>query len=77
MKKTKAAKAVFDALGGKPIPKVAQLSAEYAVLLAEKKEKYGEYKGVQKVMIDYQTAKRNVDMILGMDSSVYKRQKGS
>ena len=30
-----AAKRAFDALGGKPIPKVAQLSEQYAALLAE------------------------------------------
>ena len=38
IKKHEAAKAAFDALNGKPIPKVAQLSQEYAALLAEKKE---------------------------------------
>ena len=35
--KYEAAKAAFDTLNGKPIPKVAQLSEEYAALLAEKK----------------------------------------
>ena len=40
--KHEAAKAAFDALNGKPIPKVAQLSEEYAALLAEKKECYEE-----------------------------------
>lgn len=33
IKKHEAAKAAFDALGGKPIPKVTQLSAEYAALM--------------------------------------------
>lgn len=37
IKMHEAAKAAFDALGGKTIPKVAQLSAEYAALLAEKR----------------------------------------
>lgn len=37
LQKHEAAKAAFDALGGKAIPKVAQLSEEYAALLAEKK----------------------------------------
>lgn len=64
--KHEAAKEAFDALGGKPIPKVAQLSEEYAALLAEKKERYEEYKAVRKEMIDYQTAKNNVDRILGL-----------
>ena len=41
--KHEAAKRAFDALGGKPIPKVAQLSAQYAALLAEKQEQYAQY----------------------------------
>lgn len=66
IEKHEAAKAAFDALRGKPIPKVAQLSAEYAALLAEKKARYEEYKAVRKEMIDYQAAKMNVDRILGL-----------
>ncbi len=67
IRKHEAAKAAFDALGGRPIPKVAQLSEEYAALLAEKKERYEEYKVARKDMIDYQTAKQNVDRILGLE----------
>lgn len=67
IKKHEAAKAAFDALGGRPIPKVAQLSEEYAALLAEKKERYEEYQAARKDMIDYQTAKQNVDRILGLE----------
>lgn len=66
LQKHEAAKAAFDALGGKAIPKVAQLSEEYAALLAEKKERYEEYKAARKEMIDFQTAKQNVDRILGV-----------
>jgi len=66
IKKHEAAKAAFDALNGKPIPKVAQLSEEYAALLAEKKESYEEYKKARKEMLDYRTAKQNVDTILGL-----------
>lgn len=65
--KHEAAKAAFDALDGKPIPKVAQLSEEYAALLAEKKACYEEYKAARKEMLDYQTAKHNVDTILGLE----------
>ncbi len=75
IKKHEAAKAAFDALGGKPIPKVAQLSAEYAALLAEKKEKYEEYKAARKEMIDYQTAKNNVDRIVGMTPQGQEQKK--
>lgn len=62
--KHEAAKAAFDALNGKPIPKVVQLSEEYAALLAEKKKCYEEYKAARKEMIDYQTAKQNIQQIL-------------
>ena len=61
-----AAKKAFDALGGKPIPKVAQLSGQYADLLAEKQEQYAEYKALRQDMIAYRTAKQNVDKILGL-----------
>ena len=60
-----AAKKAFDDLG-KPIPKVAQLSQEYAGLLAEKQGQYEEYRAARQDMIAYQTAKRNVDKILGL-----------
>lgn len=66
LQKHEAAKAAFDTLGGKAIPKVAQLTEEYAALLAEKKEVYEEYKTARKEMIDLQTAKQNVDRILGV-----------
>lgn len=61
-----AAKAAFDALGGQKIPRVEQLSKEYAALLAEKKERFEEYKSARKEMIEIQTAKQNVDKILGI-----------
>ena len=62
-----AAKRAFDALGGKPIPKVAQLSQEYAALLAEKQEQYAEYQAARQDMLTYRTAKQNVDKILGVE----------
>ena len=65
--KHEAAKKAFDALGGKPIPKVAQLSEQYAALLAEKQERYAEYRAARQDMITYQTAKANVDKILGLE----------
>ena len=69
-----AAKKVFDALGGKPIPKVAQLSEQYAALLAEKQEQYAEYKALRQDMITYRTAKQNVDRILGLMPEEQKQQ---
>ena len=64
-----AAKKAFDALNGKPIPKVAQLSQEYAKLLAEKQAQYAQYKAAKQDMITYWTAKQNVDRILGLEQT--------
>ena len=70
-----AAKKAFDALGGKPIPKVAQLSQDYAALLAEKQEQYAEYKALRQDMIAYRTAKQNVDKILGLVPEEQEQQR--
>ena len=70
-----AAKKAFDALGGKPIPKVAQLSEQYAALLAEKQERYVEYKVLQQDMIAYRMAKQNVDRILGLMPEKQEQQR--
>ena len=69
-----AAKKAFDALNGKPIPKVAQLSEEYAKLLAEKQTEYERYKTYRQEMLAYETAKQNVDRILGAELTQQKRQ---
>ena len=61
-----AAKKAFDALGGKPIPKVAQLSKEYNTLLEQKKQEYEQYRKYRQQMLDLQAAKQNVDRILGI-----------
>ncbi|MCI8623526.1 MAG: relaxase/mobilization nuclease domain-containing protein [Provencibacterium sp.] len=61
-----AAKKAFDTLGGKPIPKVAQLSEQYAMLLNKKQEQYTQYKEIRQEMIAYRTAKQNVDKILDL-----------
>ena len=70
-----AAKKAFDALGGKPIPKVAQLSDEYAKLLAEKQAEYERYKTFRQEMLTFETAKQNVDRILGAKLAQQKRQR--
>jgi len=70
-----AAKKAFDVLGGKPIPKVAQLSREYAALLQEKKEQYEQYKALRQDMITYQTALQNVDRILGLEPPEQTQEK--
>jgi len=70
-----AAKKAFDALGGKPVPKVAQLSKQYAALLAEKQEHYAQYKALRQEMIDYRTMKQNVDKILGIEPGEQEQQR--
>lgn len=70
-----AAKAAFDALAGKPIPKVEQLSEEYTALLSEKKGRYEEYKAAKKQMLDLGLAKQNVDRILGITQPEPEKQK--
>ena len=69
-----AAKKAFDALNGKPVPKVAQLSDEYARLLTEKQTEYERYKQYRQDMITYETMKQNVDRILGAELT-QQRQK--
>ena len=46
---------------------MAQLSKEYAALLAEKRAEYEKYKALRQEMITIRTAKQNVDRILGLE----------
>lgn len=66
IEKHEAAKKAFDALGGKAIPKVAQLTEEYGKLLAEKQSWYEAYRDLKKEMLEYQTIRQNVDRMLEM-----------
>ena len=72
--KHEAAKRAFDGLGGQSIPKVAQLSQQYAELLSEKQLEYEKYTALRQNMIAYRTAKQNVDKILGIEAE--RDQKG-
>ena len=56
----KAAKAAFDELGVKKIPKVKDLNAEYAELLASKKQAYAEYRKVRDEAQELAIAERNI-----------------
>ena len=73
--KHEAAKRAFDALGGKAIPKVAQLSQQYAELLSEKRSEYEKYTTLRQSMIAYRTAKQNVDRILGIEKERERKSK--
>ena len=70
-----AAKKAFDALDGKPIPKVAQLSQEYGALLERKQREYEDFKKYRQEMIDLQTAKQNVDKILGIQNEELEQRR--
>lgn len=75
IEKHEAAKAAFDALGGTKIPRVAELSKQYTDLLAEKKEHYAAFQQARKDMIAYQTAKQNIDRILGIEQAPAEQEK--
>ena len=70
----KAAKEAFKQLGG-PIPKVKDLNAEYAELLAKKKKAYSEYKACKQEMKDLVEAKRNIDLFQQMEQEMQHPQK--
>ena len=70
----KAAKQFFDEQGLKKLPTVKSLQAEYAQLLSEKKAMYADYQKAREDMRSLQTAKANVDRILGDDSLTAERE---
>lgn len=70
----KAAKNAFYELHLKKLPKVKNLSAEYAEILAEKKKLYGEYRQVKKDMQEIQRAKYDIDQFLKSDEEQKKER---
>lgn len=56
----KAAKAAFDELGVKTLPKVKDLSVEYARVLADKKAAYAEYRQLRDEAQELLIAQRNI-----------------
>lgn len=62
-----AAKQYFDEQGLEKLPSVKSLQAEYAQLLAQKKELYPDYRKAKEEMRSLQIAKANVDQILGTE----------
>ena len=71
----KAAKEAFSNLPDKKIPKVKELNAEYAEVLAKKKSAYAEYRQAKKEMQDYVTAKHNIDAFLRAQDNEQERKK--
>ena len=70
----RAAKHFFDEQGLKKLPTVKSLQAEYAQLLSEKKAVYADYQKAREDMRSLQTAKANVDRILGDNSLTMERE---
>lgn len=70
----KAAKSAFDELGVKKLPKVKELNAEYAEVLAEKKKLFAEYRQVKKDMQEIQRAKYDIDQFLKDDEEQKKER---
>lgn len=61
-----AAKRCFDSLGLKKLPSMQSLKQEYAMLQAENKKRYPEYKQAREKMVELLTAKNNMERILGV-----------
>ena len=70
-----AAKRYFDSLGLKKLPSMQSLKQEYAMLKAENKKRYPEYKQAREKMIELLTAKNNVERILGVTGKEKNRDR--
>ncbi len=64
----KAAKESFDQQGVTKLPRVADLNAEYAQVLTEKKTIYAEYRTARAEMREYQKARKNVEMFFAAEA---------
>ena len=60
----KAAKNAFSQLRMEKLPRVKDLTAEYAQVLSEKKETYAEFRKARSEMQEYQKVLKNVEMFL-------------
>ncbi len=58
------AKVFFEKTNQKRLPKVKELQQQYQNLLAEKQQLYQQYTTAKKEMLEYQTAKQNMDKLL-------------
>lgn len=73
----KAAKAAFDEVGVKKLPKVKELSIEYAEVLTAKKQAYAEYRQVKNEAQELLIAQRNIASLYDAErkEDEQKRQK--
>lgn len=63
----KAAKEAFDQLGVKKLPRIKDLNAEYAEVLASKKKAYAEYRAACSEMQEYVKARKNVEQFFALE----------
>ena len=70
-----AAERYFDSLGLKKLPSMQSLKQEYAMLSAENKKRYPEYKQAREKMIELLTAKNNVERILSVTEKEKNRDR--
>ena len=70
-----AAKRYFNSLNLKKLPSMQSLKQEYAMLQAENKKRYPEYKQAKAKMIELLTVKNNVERILGMTEKEKNRDR--
>lgn len=61
------ARIAFDKAGMKKLPKIKELTAEYAEVLAEKKAAYAEYQERRPYIRELLKVKKNVEQFLEME----------
>ena len=71
----KAAKAAFDELGVKKLPKVKELSIEYAEVLTAKKRAYAEYRQVKNEAQELLLAQRNIASLYDAERKEEERKR--
>lgn len=70
----KAAKTAFDEAGLKKLPKVKDLSIEYADLLKKKKEAYPDYRKARDEMQELMKAQKNVEMFFAEEKDTAEKE---
>lgn len=68
----KAAKDAFQKMGVSKLPKVKELSEEYASVLEQKKSLYAQYRLSREEMREYQKALHNTEVFFDMDRNSEK-----
>ena len=70
----KAAKEAFDKLGLKKLPRVKELSAEYAEVLARKKTAYPEYRKAREQMQEFLVAQKVAAVVLDREQELQEKK---